>query len=67
VVSRKDIVLKPGSLEDRPDWLEAMYLGVHHTEVSYTTTTPISFPLEQRVQAQIAAVEALLKALEKRK
>lgn len=44
-----------------------MYLGVHHTEVSYTTETQISFPLEQRVQTQIAAVEALLKALEKRK
>jgi hypothetical protein len=66
VISRKDIVLKLGSLEDRPDWPEAMYLGVHHTEVSYTTETPIGFPLEQRVQAQIAAV-ALLKALEKRK
>ena len=66
VISRKDIVLKHGSLEDRPDWPEAMYLSVHHTEVSYTTETPIAFPLEQRVQAQIAAVEALLKALEKR-
>jgi hypothetical protein len=62
VIFRKDMVLKLGSLEDRPDWPEAMYLSVHHT-----TETPIAFPLEQRVQAQIAAVEALLKALEKKK
>jgi len=67
VISRKDLALKLGSLEDRPDWAEAMYLSVHHTEVSYTTETPVAFPLEQRVQAQIAAVEELLKALEKRK
>lgn len=67
VISRKDIVLKLGSLEDRPDWPEAMYLSVHHTEVSYTTETPVAFPLEQRVHAQMAAVETLLEALEKRK
>jgi protein MpaA len=67
VISRKDIALKLGSLADRPDWPEALYLSVHHTEVSYTTETPVAFPLEQRVQAQIAAVKTLLEALEKRK
>ena len=47
-------------MEDRPDWPEAIYLSLHHTKVSYTTETPKPFPLEQRVQAQIAAVRTLL-------
>ena len=64
VLSRKDIVAIRGPIEDRPDWPEAIYLNVHHTKVSYTTETPKPFPIEQRVQAQIAAVETLLQALQ---
>jgi hypothetical protein len=64
VLSRRDLVLKHGPIEDRPDWPEAIYLSVHHTQVSYTTETPKPFPIEQRVQAQIAAVETLLQALQ---
>lgn len=64
VISRHDLLLKHGRIEDRPDWPEAIYLSVHHTKVSYTTETPIPFPLGQRVQAQIAAVETLLHALQ---
>lgn len=63
VLSRKDLVLKHGRIEDRPEWPEAIYLSVNHTQVSYTTETPMPFPLEQRVQAQIAAATALLQAL----
>jgi len=63
VLSRKDLVAKHGAIEDRPDWPEAIYLSVHHTRVSYTTETPKPFPLEPRVRAQIAAVQALLNAL----
>jgi hypothetical protein len=63
VLSRDDIVALRGPIEDRPDWPEAIYLSVNHTRVSYTTETPKPFPLAQRVQAQIAAVETLLKAL----
>jgi hypothetical protein len=63
VLSRKDLVAKHGAIEDRPDWPEAIYLSVHHSRVSYTTETPAPFPLGQRVQAQIAAVQALLDAL----
>ena len=63
VISRKDMVQEHGSFKDRPDWPEAIYLCVHHTEVSYTTETPVAFPLQRRIQAQIAAVETLLKAL----
>ena len=64
VLSRKDIVAIHGPIEDRPDWPEAIYLSVHHTQVSYTTETPKPFPIEQRVQAQIAAVETLLQAVQ---
>lgn len=63
VISRRDIVALRGPIEDRPDWPEALYLSVHHTKVSYTTETPKPFPLEQRVQAQIAAVYTLIGAL----
>jgi protein MpaA len=64
VISRREFLAKHGRIEDRPDWPEAIYLSVHHTRVSYTTETPMPFPTEQRVQAQIAAVETLLQALQ---
>jgi hypothetical protein len=64
VLSRKDIVALRGPIEDRPDWPEAIYLSVHHTQVSYTTETPMPFPLDQRMQAQIAAVRTLLQAVQ---
>jgi protein MpaA len=65
VISRRELLEKIGRIEDRPDWPEAIYLSVNHTGVSYTTETPKPFPLEQRVQAQIAAVETLMGALTK--
>ena len=65
LISRRDLVEKHGRIEDRPDWPEAIYLSVNHTRVAYTSETPKPFPLEQRVAAQIAAVEALLGALQK--
>jgi hypothetical protein len=66
VLQRRDLVRKHGPIEDRPEWPEAIYLSIHHTDVSYTTETPKPFPLEARVQAQIAAVETLLGALKGR-
>ena len=63
VISRRDLIAKLGPIEDRPEWPEAIYLSVNHTHVSYTTETPKPFPIEQRVQAQIAAVKTLLGAL----
>ena len=63
VLNRRDIIQKMGPIEDRPEWPEAIYLTQNHTQVSYTTETPKPFPLEQRVQAQIAAVGALMDAL----
>ena len=64
LISRRDLLEKFGRIEDRPDWPEAIYLSVHHTKVSYTTETPKPFPIEHRVRAQIAAVEALLESLQ---
>jgi murein peptide amidase A len=62
VLLRKDILALRGPIDDRPDWAEAVYLSVHHTQVSYTTETPKPFPLEQRIAAQVAAMEVLLNA-----
>ena len=67
LIQRKHLIAKFGRIEDRPDWPEAIYLTVHHTKVSYTTETPKPFPLAHRVQAQIAAVKTLMRALEEKK
>ena len=64
VISRRDLVARLGRIEDRPEWAEAAYLTVHHTGVSYTTETPKPFPIKARVEAQIAAVETLMNALQ---
>jgi hypothetical protein len=61
VLSRRDIIRKHGPIEDRPDWPEAIYLR-RLTGLIYTTETPLPFPLEQRIHAQIAAAETLLNA-----
>ena len=52
-----------GPLEDRPEWPEAIYLTVHHTDVVYTIETPKPFPIKARDKAHIAAVETLINAL----
>jgi protein MpaA len=63
VIDRGKLIRKYGTMEDRPDWPEALYLTAHHTKICYTTETPLPFPLEHRVQAQIAAVTTLMAAL----
>jgi protein MpaA len=63
IIQRADIILKHGRIEDREEWPEAIYLSVNHTRVSYTTETPLPFPLKQRVRAQIAAVRTVLASL----
>ena len=35
ILLRKDIVAIRGPIEERSDWAEAIYLSVHHTQVSY--------------------------------
>jgi protein MpaA len=63
ILLRRDLILKYGLIEERPDWPEAIYLGAHHTKAGFTTETPMPLPLEQRVQAQVAAVKTLLEAV----
>ncbi len=63
VLSRKDLIAKHGSWETRPDWPEALYMSVRHTKASLTTESPMLVPLEQRIAAQIAAVEAIMGVL----
>jgi protein MpaA len=63
VLSRKDLIAKFGSIEERKEWPEAIYLMQLHTRVAYTTETPKPFPLPARVAAQIAAVEVLRDAI----
>ena len=63
VLSRRDIVLRLGPIEDRPEWPEAIYLSIRHTRISYTTETPMLQPLDKRIDAQIAAVATMLDAI----
>jgi len=43
VISRRDIIAKLSRIEDLPEWPEAIYLAVHHTDVVYTIETPKPF------------------------
>jgi len=52
-----------GPIGNRPEWPEAIYLSLFHTNVSYTTETPMLQPLAQRIKAQIEAVRTLVAAL----
>jgi protein MpaA len=63
VIDRRDVLAKYGAIEERRDWPEAIYLSLNHTRVSITTESPMPFPLEQRIAAQIAAVQTLMDAL----
>ncbi len=66
VISRQDLIAKLGRLEDCPEWSEATYLTVYHTELSYTVETPKPFPIKARVLAHMAAVETLMNALKRK-
>jgi murein peptide amidase A len=63
IISRTDIIAKLGRIEDLPEWAEAVYLTLHHSDVCYTVETPKPFPIDARVKAQIAAVETLMATL----
>jgi hypothetical protein len=65
VINRRDVLAKHGRIEDRPDWPEAIYLSLHHTRVAITTESPMPFPLEARIAAQVAAVQTLMEALQR--
>ena len=46
--------------DSRPQWPEAFWLLQHKTRLSYTLEAPSDFPLETRVNALVAAVNAAL-------
>ena len=46
--------------EDRPEWPEALWLGVHKTRLNYTLEAPSDWPLAVRVNALVAAVRAAM-------
>jgi murein peptide amidase A len=47
----------------RPDWPEAFYLITHKTQQSYTVEAPSDFPIPVRVNALVAAVNAVANSL----
>lgn len=56
-------ILRPNiDPHSRPDWPEAFYLITHKTRQSYTVEAPSDFPLQTRVTALVAAVNAVLGA-----
>ena len=63
IIQRADIIRRMGPIGNRPEWPEAIYLSLFHTQVSYTTETPMLQPLAQRVAAQVAAVGTVIDAL----
>jgi hypothetical protein len=63
ILQRAELIRKFGSIENRPEWPEAIYLSVNHTRVSYTTETPMLQPLENRVAAQVEAVRMVVESL----
>ncbi len=46
--------------EERPEWPEALWLGVNKGPLSYTLEAPSDWPLEIRVRALVTAVRAAL-------
>lgn len=46
--------------EERPEWPEALWLGVHKTRLNYTLEAPSDWPLAVRVNALVAAVRAAM-------
>jgi len=49
--------------QDRPDWPEAFYMITQKTRQSYTLEAPSDFPLETRVNALVAGVNAALNGI----
>ena len=63
IIQRADLIRRMGPIGNRAEWPEAVYLSLFHTQVSYTTETPMLQPLAQRVAAQVEAVGTVIDAL----
>jgi hypothetical protein len=60
-VSEPGIIRPKIAPEDRPEWPEAVWLGVHKGPFSYTLEAPSDWPLSVRTGALVIAVRAALK------
>jgi hypothetical protein len=58
----KNGIVRPNILpHERPDWPEAFYLITQKSRQGYTLEAPSDFPIQTRVNALVAAVNAALK------
>jgi hypothetical protein len=62
-VAEPGIIRPVGDPELRELWPESLYLRAHHTPLGYTTETPSSLPLAQRIAAHCTAVETAIRNL----
>ncbi|MBN9690811.1 MAG: M14 family metallocarboxypeptidase [Verrucomicrobia bacterium] len=63
-VSEPGIIRPKLTPEERPDWPEAIWLGMNKGHLSYTVEAPSDWPLEIRVQALVTAVYAAFNAFD---
>jgi len=57
----KNGIVRPNILpQERPDWPEALYLISHKSRQGYTLEASSDFPLQTRVNALVAGVNAAL-------
>ena len=59
-IAEPGIIRTVSDPELRETWPEAIYLRRHHGALIYTTETPSSLPLEQRIETHCAALRAAL-------
>lgn len=59
----KNGIIRPNILPERLDWPEAFYLIKHKASHGYTLEAPSDFPIQTRVNALVAAVNAAIKNL----
>jgi protein MpaA len=62
-VAEPGIIRPVADPELRELWPESIYLRAHHTRLGYTLESPSSLPLEKRIAAHVAAVQAAIAAL----
>jgi protein MpaA len=59
--AQKGIIRPNIDLKTRVDWAEAFYVITHKTRLSYTLEAPSDFPISNRVNALVTAVNAAIK------
>jgi len=62
-ISERAIIRPVSDPLQRELWPESIYLRAHHTRLSYTVESPSALPIEQRVAAHCAAIEAAIAKL----